>query len=586
MDGEPPHPRAPRRRATVDGVSRRIIALVLAGVLVISLALVIGVRAVLVRALCEQGPVRLHIAAALDIAPTVQRIGTYFNDLGRDVSGHCAQVEVTEDRPDAVAATLSGKATIAGESTIDAWVPDSSLWVDVVHSSPRGAAAAQLTGASVGSSPLVIAAPRQVAAQLGGVGRLSSWKTLFPPALGGPPAALGLRVQLPDPAQSATGLATLVEAKRLFGAQPQARDAFTAFVHNVEPTTSLGDPQALHYFAMLAQPPWNMRPVTITTEQAVEAYNQANPRQPLAAFYPSSEYNLDYPFVLTTTSPLKMQTAAEFEQVLQSSFAAAYVREAGFRSAGGQADQAGGQFGITGNPQPAVALAGPGEAGAALQEWSQLNLGDRSIVLVDVSGAENLPLAPGAPTRLQVLSQAASLGLSLFPDSTEMGIWEYATHMNGALPYREMVPMGPLPGQLGLFTRRQQLQQIANTIRPKAGAGAAMYVSILAAFREMTAQYQPGHVNALIVLGSGTETDPHDISLGQLLASLSKLYNPQRPVEIITVTAGTDGELAALQQVTAITHGASYTVAQPSDIASVFFDAIARRICRPNCLGG
>jgi Bacterial extracellular solute-binding protein len=585
MDGEPPHPPAPPRRDTVDGVSRRVVAIVLAGVLVVSLVVVIGARAVLVRALCEQGPVRLHIAAALDIAPTVQRIGTYFNDLNRDVSGHCAQVEVTEDRADVVAGSLSGKNTIAGESPVDAWVPDSSLWVDVVHSSPRGAAAAQLTGASVGSSPLVIAAPRQVVAKLGGAAQLSSWKTLFPPSLGGPSAAAGLRVQLPDPVQSATGLATLVEARRLFGTRPQARDAFTAFVHSLEPTTSLNDPQALHYFDTLAQPPWNLRPVTIATEQAVEAYNRANPRQPLAAFYPSNEYNLDYPFVLTTTSALKAQTAAEFEQVLRSSFAAAYVREAGFRSAGGQADQAGSQYGIIGNLQPAVALAGPGEAGAALQEWNRLNLGDRSIVLVDVSGAESLPLAPGAPTRLQVLSEAASLGLSLFPDSTEMGIWEYSTRMNGALPYREMVPMGPLPAQLGLLTRRQQLQQIANTIRPKSGAAAAMHTSILAAFREMTALYQPGHVNALIVLGSGTETDSHDISLGQLLASLRKAYDPQRPVEIITVTAGTDGELGALQQVTAITHGASYTVAQPSDIATVFFDAIARRICVPNCLG-
>jgi Bacterial extracellular solute-binding protein len=586
MDGEPPRPQAPPRRDTVDSASRRVVAIVLAGVLVVSLVVVIGARAVLVRALCEQGPVRLHIAAALDIAPTVQRIGTYFNDLGRDVDGHCAQVEVTEDPPAVVAGSLSGKNTIAGESPVDAWVPDSSLWVDVVRSSPRGAAAAQLTGFSVGSSPLVIAAPRQVAGTLGGAVRLSSWKSLFPPSLGGPSTALGLRVQLPDPGQSATGLATLVEARRVLGDQPRSRDAFTAFVHNLEPTTSLNDPQALHYFTTLAQPPWNLRPVTIASEQAVEAYNQANARQPLAAFYPSDEYNLDYPFVLTTTSPLKTQTAAEFEQVLHSSFAAAYVREAGFRSAGGQADQAGSQYGIAGNPQPAVALAGPGEAGAALQEWNRLNLGDRSIVLVDISGAESLPLAPGAPTRLQVLSQAASLGLSLFPDTTEMGIWEYSTRMNGALPYREMVPLGPLPAQLGLLTRRQQLQQIANTVRPKAGASAAMYLSILAAYREMTALYQPGHVNALIVLGSGTETDRHDISLGELLTGLRKQYNPQRPVEIIAVTAGTDGELAALQQVTAITHGASYTVAQPSDIASVFFDAIARRICVPNCLGG
>ncbi len=585
MDGEPPSPQTRPPPAAGDRIGRRVIVLVLAGVTVIGLVLVIGVRVTLVRALCEQGPVRLHIAASLDIAPTVQRIGTYFNDLNRDVGGHCAQVEVTEDRPDAVADSLSGMSTIQGEPPVDAWVPDSSLWVDIVHSSPRGAAAARLTGTSVALSPLVIAAPRQVAGQLGGSSHLATWKALFPPSLGGPSSSLGLRIQLPDPAQSATGLATLVEARRLLGDQSGARDKFTAFVHNLVPTTSFDDPQSLHYFATLAQPPWNSRPVTVTTEQAVEAYNQANPQQPLTAFYPSDEYDLDYPFVLTASSPLKVQTADEFEQVLRSSFAAAYVREAGFRSAGDQASQAGSQFGIIGNPQPAVALAGPGEAGVALQEWNRLNLGDRSLVLVDVSAAESLPLAPGAPTRLQVLSQAASLGLSLFPDSADMGIWEYSSHMDGSLPYRELVPMGPLPAKLGLLTRRQQLQQIADTVQPKAGAGAAMYVSILAAFREMTALYQPGHVNALIVLGSGTDTDRGDISLGQLVTTLRKEYDPQRPVEIIAVTGGTDGELAALQQITAITHGASYTVAQPSDMSRVFFDAIARNICVPNCPG-
>ncbi len=601
MDGELPDSNTRPPNRTEDRFGVRAVALVLAGIAVIAAIGVIGARAMLVRALCEQGPVRLRVAASLDIAPTVERIGTYFNDLNRDVSGHCARVEVTEEQPDLMAAELSGLNSSQYASPADAWVPDSSLWVDVAHNSARGAAAAQQTGVSVARSPLVITMPGRLAAQLSGASHRVGWKTLFPPSLGGPPSSLGLQVQLPDPAQSAAGLATLVQARRLLGDQPRARDQFTALVHNVEPTTSFDDPQSLYYFAALAQPPWNSRPVTVTSEQAVEAFNRANPRQPLAAFYPSGEYDLDYPFVLTTSGRLKVQTAQEFEQVLRSSFAAAYVQTAGFRPAGGQSQQGGSQqggsqqggsqqggsqSGITGSPGPAVALAGAGEAGEALQDWSRLNLGDRSIVLFDVSGVENQPLAFGDPTRLQVLTQAASLGLSLFPDSTEMGLWEYASHMQGALPYREMVPIGPLPARLGLLTRRQQLQQIAETLRPKAGASAAMYASILAAFHEMTALYRADHVNALIILGSGTDTDRHDISLGELLNGLRQAYNPQRPVEIIAVSAGTDGELGALRQITAITHGASYTVARPADISSVFFDAIARRICVPNCLGG
>jgi Ca-activated chloride channel homolog len=413
--------------------------------------------------------------------------------------------------------------------------------------------------------------------------RQVNWQILFPRALGGLPASAGVQVQIPDPVHSAAGLAAIVEVRRLLSVQPAARDDFTSFVHNVVPTTSFDDPQALSSFAALSLPPWHARPVTIASEQAVETYNRSGPRVPLMAFYPAQEYDLDYPFALTTSAPLKVQAARQFEQILKSSFAATYVRGNGFRSANGQAGQPGSQFGIVGDPQPAVPLAAPGEQSTALQAWNRLSLGSRDLVLNDVSGAMTQPLVPGGQTRLEVLQEAARLGLSLFPDSTEMAAWEYNDRLEGSRPYRVLVGMGPLPQQAGLITRRQQLQQLTRTLTAQPGTSAAMYSSILAAFRWMTAHYQAGHVNALIVLGSGTETAPHDISLGRLLASLRRAYDPRRPVEIITVSAGSDANEAALRQVTAISHGKAYSVVLPSDIAHVFFDALARRICVPNC---
>jgi len=585
MDDELPYfqLRPPKRRPLRD---RGWIVGIAAGGVVIVLVLVVGVRAVLVRALCAQDPIRLHVAAALDVAPAVQRIGQYFNDLNRNVGGHCAQVEVTEDPSDAVAAELAGMSTIQGETPVDAWVPDSSLWVDVVRNSARGAAAVHPTGISVAKSPLVIAVPRKVARKVTKWSRHISWQTLFPQPLGGPPDSLGLQIQLPDPEHSAVGLSAVVEIRRLLGGKPTARNKFTTFVHNVTPTSSLEDPQALAAFTSLSEPPWNGRPVTVTSEQAVETYNQAGPHMPLTAFYPAQEYDLDYPFALTTSSPLKVQAARQFEKILRSSFAATFVRGSHFRSAGRQASQAGSQFGIVGSPQPAVALAAPGETSTALQAWKRLALGSRDLVINDVSDAMTQPLVPGGQTRLQVLQQAASLGLSLFPDSTEMAAWEYSNRLRGTLPYRVLVPMGALPQQLGLITRRQQLQEYTRTLTAQPGAAAALYSTILAGFRWMTSHYKPGHVNAEIVLGSGTDTARHEMSAAKMLASLRKDYNPQRPVEIITVTAGTQGDEATLREATAITHGQAYVVEQPSDIAHVFFDALARRICTPNCAGG
>jgi hypothetical protein len=36
-------------------------------------------------------------------------------------------------------------------------------------------------------------------------------------------------------------------------------------------------------------------------------------------------------------------------------------------------------------------------------------------------------------------------------------------------------------------------------------------------------------------------------------------------------------------RIAAISHGQAYVVQQPSDMLRVFFDAVGRRICLPNC---
>jgi hypothetical protein len=219
----------------------------------------------------------------------------------------------------------------------------------------------------------------------------------------------------------------------------------------------------------------------------------------------------------------------------------------------------------------------------AVQAWQRLSLGSRQLVLDDVSGAMTQPLQPGGDSRLRVIQDAARLGLSLAPNSTEIAVWEYSYRLAGSLPYRLLVPMGPLPEQLGLLTRRQQLQELSQTLTAQPGAPTATYSAILAGFAWMTAHYQPGYVNALLVLGSGAETAPNDISLSKTLSRLRQTYDPRRPVEIIIISAGADASETALQQIAAISHGQAYVVQQPSDMLRVFFDAVGRRICNPNC---
>jgi hypothetical protein len=61
-------------------------------------------------------------------------------------------------------------------------------------------------------------------------------------------------------------------------------------------------------------------------------------------------------------------------------------------------------------------------------------------------------------------------------------------------------------------------------------AGAALYGTILAAYKTLASSYQPGYVNAVIVLTAGVENAPGDISGAQLVHELSQLYDRRQRI--------------------------------------------------------
>ena len=568
---------------TRGGRSRRVriwIALsTLAGVIACTLLVAFGAEAIVSRASCTAHPVVVRLAAAEEIAPAIRHVAAFFNAQHQDVNGHCAAVHVISEP----SATAAAQIAQSGTSTaFDAWIPDSSLWVSVARSSPAGAQLVQQTGLTVARSPLAIVMPRSVAEQVPAFGASVGWQFLLPQSVGGPATGLGLHVDFPDPAGSSAGLATLIELQHLLGSGTGALADFTKFVFNVQVTKDEGS-AALASLASLAQPPRDERPVTIASEQAIAQFNRAHPAAPLAARYPTEgTYELDYPYVLTTANTVTGKAAQAFETALRSAYATSYVRYEGFRSAAGAAPSWIGEYGLdTGQPVLSQAAA-PGQAQTSLQAWERLSLGSRDLVLLDVSKQMATPVAPGGPTLEQVLGQAAGLGLAQFPDSTQLGDWAFASHLNGSLPYKELVPVGPLSAPLGLITRRQEAGQIAQQGKP-VPAPAALYGSILAAFRQMTATYQSRYSNAVLVMTAGVDNAPGDITSTALVQQLHQLYNPRRRVEIIAIQFGNAGNFPALQQIATVTGGQAFEITDPAQISKVFFAAVARRLCTPNC---
>src|SRR4029077_19259075 len=159
---------------------------------------------------------------------------------------------------------------------------------------------------------------------------------------------------------------------------------------------------------------------------------------------------------------------------------------------------------------------------------------------------------PGGPDLGRLLALGAGDGLARFPDSTQMGVWTFPSHVVDSLSYEQLVPIGPVADRLGPVTRRQQIQRVARSrLLPVPGTQAALYGTILTAYQLMLATYQPRHINAVLVLTAGVDHDRGDISAATLVHDLQVLYDPRRPVRIVAIMLGRAGDLRALQRIAA-----------------------------------
>jgi Bacterial extracellular solute-binding protein len=574
----------PGRKRRLNTVLLTLLALVIAAGVLVAL----GERAISAKPTCAGQTSTAQVAVSSEIEPVVQRVAAFFNSEHRQVDDRCAAVAVHAAQAATVAKALAQPRPRL-EPPADAWIPDSSLWVDVARGSPDAAKLIQPTGLVFAETPLVIAMPRPAAARTPVFGTSVGWQLLFPQEVGRPSQDLGLNVQYPDPTQSAAGLAGLIELKRIFGYGRPARSAMATFALNaqvVPPGTAAGSLPSLETFAR-PRAGSGAAPLTLTSEQAVVAFDRAHPDEPLAVRYPAQgTFLLSYPYVLTTTNRVALAVAKAFESALRSGYASAYVRYEGFRTGAGAGGAWPGSYGLTSAMPRLLPDPEASQADKELRAWHVLGLGSRFLAINDVSAAMATPVTRGGPTLEQVLGRTSAAGMKRFPDSTQMGLWVFASHLSGPLPYKQLVPMGPLPGQLGVITRRQAIQHLAATGKTVTHAPAALYGTLLAAYKQMVATYQPQYVNDIIVLTAGVENDPSDISAATLLRKLRAMVNPNRPVEILMVVFGVPKDLGDLEQIARLTNGKVWPITSAAQIPRIFYRAFGRRICQPHCPKG
>ena len=86
-----------------------------------------------------------------------------------------------------------------------------------------------------------------------------------------------------------------------------------------------------------------------------------------------------------------------------------------------------------------------------------------------------------------------------------------------------------------------------------------------------------------VVITDGRNEDENGITLDQLLAQLTEMNDPAKPVPVILVGIGPDTDVDAMRAIAEATGVAAYSAAKPQDLSTVLTDALSQRACRPNC---
>jgi hypothetical protein len=536
---------------------------VLAGVLVVAL---VGWFAVdflgdrLRAAGCGPRP-SITVTAAQEIAPVVAQIARHAADDERA----CYRVRVVERESSAVVESL---VVSDGTDRPDVWIPESSMWLSRAQNA--GAWEVPATGTSIASSPVVLGVTETVATDLGWPDEQPGWGQVIGPAAG------GLAVGFPDPARDPVGVSALLELNELVADAPDPGTARTVAMRALSRNTV---PRQEDLFSRL--PGGVVEPVEAfpTSENALLRHNAKPGTVPLVAVYPDDGVPaLDFPFVVLPQTPADERNAAErFLDRLLAQESADLLADAGFRTPDGAAlrDRSGDRR-TAGERMTPAPLRGSAEVEQVLAAWAGVNLSGRLQVLLDVSGSMAEPVPGTGRSRMALTVEAAATGLGLFKPTTKLGMWVFATDLDGAKDYEVLLPMRPMSEHLAdgaLDTLR--------AVSARQNGNTALYDAVLAAYRDGVRGWEPGRINTVVVLTDGKDDNASTITRDQLLAELARLQNPSRPLKLVGIGIGPGVDRAELTAIAEATGGTAFIAKNPAQIGDVFHEALSLMLCQP-----
>ncbi|MFI2371130.1 substrate-binding domain-containing protein [Streptomyces sp. NPDC018833] len=533
---------------------------------------------------CEDSAVRIDLAASPDIAPAVQEVADRAREEGVRSDGQCMDVRVVARENHEVAELL---ATGSNSPDYEVWLPDSDIWAERIRGTGDGV---PLTPAgNVAETPVALATVPSAGAELGWPRSTYTWADLTTAAT----ATDGVRLGSADPAHSATGLLALTSVSRsaLRTGAPDTDTAVAATAKLLSQRVSDTDTEVVSTLARAetgeaAGDPARNQAVYLS-EQAAFAYNAAagDGIPDLRLFYPEDgSPMLDYPYELVDETDLstdESRAATRFMALLTEPQSRAVLTRRGFRmpdrpvdgalvrAAGGLAPQPFTAEGAAAEPPPRDAIQ------QTLGMWTITVRSARLTMVVDVSGSMQTPV-PGraTQTRLDVTRASLQKALDQFTPEDEIGLWEFATGLDGPNDYREVVPTDPLGPADRPGTQRARLSKAFDDLAPVPNGATGLYDTTLAVYKKAQDTYVKDKFNALVVLTDGSNQDRFSISRSNLITELNQLSNPNTPVPLIAIAIGPEADLQEVDEIARATGGVGYQVSDPVEITSVILEAI------------
>ncbi|PVC86458.1 hypothetical protein DBP12_30565 [Streptomyces sp. CS014] len=529
---------------------------------------------------CEDSAVHLSVVASPDIAPAVRSVAEQARADEVKADGRCLAVEVLARDAHKVAEALAAGDT---EPDFQVWLPDSDLWLERAKGLGEGIPVSPSD--PVASSPVALAMVPSASRALGWPRKTYTWAELVAGALGSDRVRLGAA----DPARSATGLLALAgigASSARQGGDSDTRVAQTAKV--LAERMSDGDAQVLETLARSTSGAEEGNPkrnqAVLISEQAAFAHNaEATGAGKLDLFYPEDGTPLlDYPYTLVNEprlSTAESRAALRFMNLLGDREARATFAEHGFRAGDGSAEDslvaaAGGR-----KPQPYAEPAAEAPSAEALQEtlgmWTITVQSARLTTVVDASGSM-ATLVPGRnQSRMDVTKESLIQALGQFTPNDEIGLWEFATTLDGEKDYRRLMETRRLGDPAaGGGTHREKLTAAFAGLQPVPGGATGLYDTTLASYKEARSTYVKGKFNALVILTDGSNQDTNGISRSGLITELKELVDPERPVPVIAIAVGPDADRDEVAEIARVTGGDGYEVSDPAEIQAVILQAI------------